>query len=1017
MRLKHFLQKISLILFFLFMLTNGYSQQYTFRNYSVENGVAQSQVYTLLQDSRGYLWMGTRGGGICRYDGNSFKTYTTKDGLCNNYIWKIREDEEHNLWIATNNGLSKFNGVRFENFYPQGDQKDISVQDFTINNSHEILLATQGGIYLLKNGTCSDLNKNQASPKQAFYTICKTGNDYWCGNGNGISILSKDKNGYHIEQDEQLFNGRKMAINVICRDAANTIWIGTYGDGVYTYKNKQLTKFAANTSLDQQTVLDISFDANQNVWFATLSNGACQYNLLSNTMNWITEKEGLSNNHIRSIIQDKSGNYWLGTSGGGVCNYFGKQFVHFDTHSGLGGNFIYSIFKDSRNRLWIGTSGNGLTILDSSVFRIYNAGNGFSNVKVKAIIEDNLGNLYFGTDGNGVFLFYDTLFVPLEQFAGMYIRGFAKDKAGHIWMATAGKGLYEITPSGEDGQNHVIQHYTTAQGLLHDRLTCLYIDHDDRLWYGTESNGVGIFDPGKNTHQSLNMSTGLPSNAIRSICGDRSGHVWIGTAGDGIASYDVMGTSFIKKNIDYNKALRSNNIYLLCMDASDNLFAGSETGLDYLELDRNRNLLKTKHFSKGEGFLGIETCQNAVFAENDGAIWFGTINGLSKYNPGSKSSNRHEPITNITNVRLFYNPLDTQTYKQCLGPWNRVTGLELPYNKNHLSFDFNGINLSNPEAVLFQWKLENADDDWSPPTAQRTVTYSSILPGVYTFMVRACNEDGIWNKKPVTFSFTILPPVWKTWWFMSLSGLLMAGILYFIYRKRIASIKRKAKAQQEQLQLEKELSELEHKALRLQMNPHFLFNALNSIQSLIGTNNEQEARYYLAKFSTLMRQILDNSRVSVIALQEEIATLENYLLIEKFCNGNRFDYTIEIDQTIETDYVKIPPMLLQPFVENSIKHGLRYVQERQGHIRVSFRETDQHIECTVTDNGIGRKKADTMNRQGKENYHTSTALLVITERLELLDTHKSGKPIEIIDLYDANGQAAGTKVVIQIPIS
>ncbi len=1014
MRVRHFLQQILLPVLFILFLSDGKGQQYTFRNYSVEDGVAQSQVYALLQDSRGYLWLGTRGGGLSRFDGNTFKTYTTKDGLCNNYISAIKEDEAHNLWIAANNGLSKFNGLRFENFYPEGPQKAVSVQDIWINTATDIVAVTQNGIYALKGKQFTGLSALTQTPKLAFYTLCKIGNEYWCGRGDGMYRVSAQGTNYHIEKDHALFGDRDIAINVIRKDSANNVWIGTYGDGVYLYKNKRLIKFALNTALDHQTILDIYFDQHQNVWFATLANGACQYNLLSNTLNWITETEGLSNNHIRTVIQDRSGNYWLGTSGGGVCNYFGKQFIHFDTHAGLGGNFIYSLYKDTRDRLWIGTSGNGVTILDSAQFSIRNASNGFANVKVKAMTEDNHGNLYLGTDGNGVYLFYDSVFMALPQFSGMYIRGFGKDSEGNLWMATAGNGLYKMTPSGEDGRNTIAVHYTTAQGLLNDRLTCLHIDKTDRIWYGTETNGVGIFHPGENRHETLTIKNGLPSNAIRSICEDKSGHVWIGTAGDGIVCYSIYTSMLIKKKFDYNARLKSNNVYLLCPDAVNNLFVGSETGLDYLELDTNRRVLTSKHYSKGEGFLGIETCQNAVYAESDGTIWFGTINGLSKYNPGTKTKNAHEPITTINNVRLFFNELDTQKYRHCLHDWHRISALELPYNKNHLSFDFTGINLSNPEGVLYQWKLENSDEDWSPPTTQRTVTYSNIPPGKYTFNVRACNEDGVWNKVPATFSFTILKPFWKESWFIGLCIALVAGGLYFVYKKRIASIKQKAKDKQEQLQLTMALSELEHKALRLQMNPHFLFNALNSIQSLIGTNNEQEARYYLAKFSSLMRQILDNSRTSAIALQEEIDTLENYLLIEKFCNGNRFEYEIEVDEKIETDYVKIPPMLLQPFVENSIKHGLRYLQQRHGKIHVSFKEIEDHIECTVTDNGIGRQQAAAMNKQGKETYHTSTALLVIQERLALLNGNE--KAIDIIDLFDENNQPTGTKVIIQIPI-
>jgi LytS/YehU family sensor histidine kinase len=226
---------------------------------------------------------------------------------------------------------------------------------------------------------------------------------------------------------------------------------------------------------------------------------------------------------------------------------------------------------------------------------------------------------------------------------------------------------------------------------------------------------------------------------------------------------------------------------------------------------------------------------------------------------------------------------------------------------------------------------------------------------------------------------------------------------------------------QKQLQMAKEIVELEQKTLRLQMNPHFIFNALNSIQSNIGTGNEKEARYYLAKFSRLMRQILDNSRNPVITLEEEVQTLENYLLIEKFCNGDRFDYQINVDLNLEADFIQIPPMLLQPFVENAIKHGFKQKDasnenNQRGLIIVDFKEKGNILECSVTDNGIGREKSNELNQLSKETYHKSTALLVTQERLDLLNENENFQSLEMIDLYDENGVATGTKVILRLKI-
>ncbi len=991
-----------------------FSQQYNFHNYSVKEGLAQSQVYSLLQDSRGYLWMGTRGGGLSRFDGVEFKSFGIKDGLVNNYVFCVKEDAEHNLWIGTNNGLSQYNGVRFKNFHPRGDSAQIWVQDIDFDSKGRKWLATNAGVICLNNKDFTNVTELTGDKKTVINALLVDDKqDIWYGNSEGLFQLTEKNKKFHLTHYGKSMGFMTNSITSIKQDAKGNIWIGTYGDGVYVYNGKRFYRIDENQELYKHTVLDIYFDNHHNVWLATLNHGVGQYNTLSKTFSWLTEQEGLSNNHVRSIIQDKSGNYWFGTSGGGVCNYFGKQFTVYDKSSGLGGNFIYSIFRDSKQRLWIGTSDKGLTLFDSSRFYNYNAANGFANVKVKAIQEDNNGIVYFGTDGQGLYTYDGTEFKEISELAKKYIRAIVKDKDGNLWIATAGSGLYKLITNAE--QTSLIN-YTTKEGLLHNRLTCLYDDKSGRLWYGTENNGVGMLINGEVQQDYLSVEDGLPSNSIRCLTEDKSGYLWLGTAGDGIASVPLYQGDFRIKKYNHNNGLSSSNIYLICCDNNNNIFTGTENGLDHLYLDKNRKPTEIKHYSKGEGFTGIETCQNSVFTDADGTIWFGTINGLTKYNPANLVRNEHEPTTSITDVKLFYEPISNTAFKEFAGDWNSLSKLDLPYDQNHLTFDFLAINFSNPDAVKYQWKLEGFDKNWSPVSAQHTFSYPNLSPGNYTFMVKACNEDGIWNKEPVVLKFHISPPFWMRWWFIVFVTLLVGGLVLLVFKWRIKRITTKAAEKQKKTQLEKEVVELEQKALRLQMNPHFIFNALNSIQSQIGTEQEQSARYYLAKFSRLMRQILDNSRQSSITLEEEVNTLENYLLIEKFCNGDRFDYKIHVDENIEKDYVKIPPMLLQPFIENAIKHGLKYIDEKRGCIEVNFSERNNLLECSVSDNGIGRKKAEELNRNSKETYHKSTALLVTQERLDLLKEDKNIRSLEIIDLYNENGEATGTKVIVRIPL-
>jgi ligand-binding sensor domain-containing protein len=996
---------------YLFTLFSGilFSQQYNFHHYSVKDGVAQSQVYCLLQDSRGYLWMGTRGGGISGFDGVEFKNYSVKDSLVNNYVFCIKEDSKKNLWIGTNNGISHYNGIRFKNYQLAGDSAQVRVTEIEFDSKGRKWLATNVGVLFFDDKGFTNVServKEKASVISAM--LVDKENTIWYGTVEGLFSI-KEENGIFSRQRHGPF---RKQVTSLKKDENGTLWVGTFAGGLHQYKDGNFTRVDEALELDKQNLIDIYFDNQGQIWVATTSSGVCQYNAGTKSFTWLSENEGLSTNNVRCILQDRCGNYWFGTSGGGVSNYFGKQFTHYDKSSGLQSSYIHGVFRDSQQRLWIGTGEKGVNVYDSAKYKSYNSSNGFADVRVKVFAEDSNGRVYLGTD-IGLFTYDSSGFKAVDGLEKKFIRGIVKDKDGNFFVATLGTGLYKM--NFVNGEIRLL-HFTQKNGLLHDRLTCLNYDKQGRLWYGTETEGIGTIEGDKLSEKALTVKQGLPSNSIRCIVEDRSGNLWIGTAGNGLAMVPLYQGDLIVKKYDHTNGLTSSNIYLLACDNENNILSGSEKGLDHLFLDSERKIQSVKHYSKGEGFEGIETVQNSVFNDTDGSIWFGTINGLEKYNPANKFRNEQAPVTTITGVILIDKYLDQTEHKTSIGDWNIINTLNLPYDQNQLTFEFMGINFSNPDAVKYQWKLEGLQNEWSPVSQQNRINYSNLGPGDYTFMVKACNEDGVWNTVPTTLKFSIIPPVWMRWWFISGVASAVLLLVILIFKWRVNRIRAKAKEEQEKLQMEKDIMELEQKALRLQMNPHFIFNALNSIQSQIGTDNEQTARYYLAKFSRLMRQILDNSRNPVITLEEEVNTLENYLLIEKFCNGDRFDYRIKVEETIESDYVKIPPMILQPFVENAIKHGLKYIEGKRGLIEVNFVQKENVLECSVADNGIGRKRSEELNKISKETYHKSTALLVTQERLDKIKEDVEVQSLEIIDLHNEKEEAIGTRVIVRIPV-
>lgn len=972
--------------------------------------MAQSQVYAVIQDSRGWVWMGTRGGGLTIFDGKKFRYYTQKDGLSSDYIFTLREDPKGNIWIGSNEGLSCFDGKEFTNFkYKAADSSSFWVLDMEFDKEGQLWLASNAGLCLFKDNRIRNMNHKVGLRTSMVNTICFDKNEnLWYGTGSGITRYNP-KFGSLLKFNRQ--NGFNFSVNAIACDAKGKLWIGTYGNGLFYFASDSIKKASNDNLLGQSSVFDLLSVSENQLCIATLNQGVIFYNPMNGSFNVVSEKEGLSNNHVRSICRDRTGNYWFGTSGGGISSYFGNRFTLYDKTNSLGGNFIYSLFRDRRGRLIIGNSDKGITIIDSGRISHLDGSNGFRDVKVKAITEDRLGRIFLGTEANGICIFNDSSFQWIHGLEKAYIRALVTMESGDVLAASLGSGIIRIA-SGDS----IPEFMNANNGLLSSRITCLHKDKLNRVWYGTESQGFSYIEGFRSTTKRFQIPE-LAGKAIRCFSENSKGELRIGTAGKGILVMKIYTPEFSHQLLNTNDGLSSDNIYLITEGNGNSIYSGTENGIDRILIGNDSRVLQVKHYGKNEGFSGIETCQNSVWRDADGSIWFGTVNGLIRYMENSQSANKTEPLTSISDVRLFYEPLAKTIYKNFCGPWNKINSFELPYNQNHLTFDFMGINLSNPDAVRYQWMLKGFDQSWSPVSAQNTVTYSNLPDGVYEFMVMACNEDGIWNQQPATVSFTIRTPFWKTKWFIISAVLMTLLMIYLMFRYRIRQIRKRSAAEREKLMIEKSVIEMEQKSLRLQMNPHFIFNALNSIQSQIGSNNDQNARYYLAKFSHLMRQILDNSRQSSITLKEEIQTLENYLLIEKFSNGDHFDYSISTAANIETDFIEVPPMILQPFIENAIKHGVRHLKNKRGKIEVTIDEKDNVLICRIRDNGVGRKKSDEINKSKKDSYHQSTALSVTEERLKYVNEGTKFKSLQIVDIEDENGEAAGTEITIRIKLN
>ncbi|MFM2285049.1 MAG: hypothetical protein RLZZ543_546, partial [Bacteroidota bacterium] len=850
------MRRISFLLLMLFSFSSAVrAQQFHFRNYSLSEGLAQSQVYAICQTKNGNIWMGTRGGGLSAFDGIRFQTYTTRDGLSDNYILSLAEDSAGVLWIGTNNGLCSYDGKKFSKALLP-DSGTIVVEAILPHSQQGMLVGTHKGIFQKSGERWQRFKLGSNWLKEN--TICLFSDSrkrIWAGNNSGVTCIS-NKQITHFGLKEGM-PGEE--IRCITEDAGGTIWVGTYGQGIAWITPKGIQRITSPLVLPDRIIQTLYRDAQNRIWIGTQEAGAGYWNPNDSLFRYINEGDGLSNNHIRCITDDAWGNIWLGTSGGGVSKYYGQQFTHFDQKSGLPGRNVYALAEDSSGAIWVSTSAGGLCRVEGNQVKDFTHEEGFPNAKIKELMVDYHNRLWIGTEGQGLYIYDGDAFRHLgkeDGLKGNWIRDILQDAAGNYWVATAGGGIAKCV---DDKHRLNIQSFGVEQGLPEDRFNALQLDKSGRIWFATTTNGIGfIFN---DAVRVFTTKEGLGSQKVRSLCLGPDGRMWIGTADRGISAVEMQGEKAVFTRISSAQGLTSDNMYLLCFDQEGRLWAGSEKGLDRIVLSAKGTAEEIKHFGYSEGFIGIETSQNAALRDKQGQLWFGTINGLTRFNPSLSNINKQAPILQLRDVKLFFKPIQETPFSI---RWNRIGNdtnqvLHLPYYENHLSFDFFGVNHRNPEQVKYQWKLDGLDENWTPAGFQHNITYSNLEPGEYAFRFRAANEDGIWSEAHVV-KFSIAPPLWKRWWFIALGAFFLAGMIWIYFRWRLRRIKVKAKEAQEKLKLETDVLKLEQKALQLQMNPHFIFNALNSIQALIGTQDEKTARLYLAKFSRLMRQILESSR-------------------------------------------------------------------------------------------------------------------------------------------------------------
>ena len=544
---------------------------------------------------------------------------------------------------------------------------------------------------------------------------------------------------------------------------------------------------------------------------------------------------------------------------------------------------------------------------------------------------------------------------------------------------------------------NIYKTYSGFEGIEDLYIKDLVKDNYNRLWYATQNGHIGYLKDNEITHLGLVLDQNIAINSI--VVQNET--VFLGTAGKGVWWSEDSNFSVFKK-LKGAKTLSSENVYQLIFDNQGYLWTGSEQGVDKIELSKDHEIIDVYFFGKNDGFLGIETCLNAVDKDSNGHLWFGAINGLTEYQPADINLNLKQPGLFLEDVKVAYKSVDTIN----LSLWsNSNKVLRLKPDQRQVSFSYKSIDVDHPNGIEYRFKLN--DSDWSPWSTHNTQDFSELNYGAHQFNVQSRNYRWL-ESDPVQFLFHIERPLYKKIWFQWLliavaMVILLVLILYYIKRLKYKNIK-----EQERLQLENHLLTLEQKALRLQMNPHFIFNVLNGIKAM-APNKPDKMNDTVNSFAILLRETLVNSRKDKISLDQEIKTLKHYIEVERLMAEDPFEYDIILKTDMDVEEILIPPMLIQPFVENAIRHGI-IKGSRKGQLKVKFETLKDTLKVTILDNGIGIYNSQ---QQKPKTDHQSMALKVTRERLESI----SGKEaLKITELKQDNGIVKGTMIEFKLPL-
>lgn len=998
--------KHSLIIYVILLLIpiHGHTQHPLFYQLTEKEGLPDYEFYDMMEDSKGFIWFACNNG-LYRYNGKEF-THFSNPQKKGESIFGLAEDNQGRIWCHNiNNQLLYIDNDQLTIFIDLDDYSNtLQLNDFVIKDSY-IYIASNLGILRFhiqtKEFTIIDSHFNNQQGNYYVYLLAKIKDTIWyqkqyqkCNGDYDSKLIFYQNNQPFLldDLDTRAYDILETKENIFLNISSER---GKYSDLLFFDKKTKSFKPIKNLpqSLKNSRILDITEDNSGHFWISS-SKGAIRCKI-ENTV--LTElKTYFPGKFIGRTLQDHTGNYWIASFGDGVFVIPNLEIESYTIqNSSIETPKINSITIDNSGQLFYPIQMKGIGKLNIET-------NTFSTFKK---FEMSSGNLYPR-------LQYHEDYKALVYYGSFPAKIFQKNKEMECFMFPS--KAYSILPDStfffseahasgivENAFLKKLKNKNKFSTPLMDTLHILHTLKNKRSYdnyYSTKNKTIYAADSDNLVAYDLQLH-GTPitynGNSIftKQIIETKDGVIWVSSIHYGLLGIQdgVITEKYTKEN-----GILSNYINTMKADGN-NIWMMTKKGLQCLERKPNHptNIIT---IDKNDGLITNQISDIEIWKDQ---LFLASQQGLIKLNKKANFKNEIPP-------NIYIESIDINEHSQTITDTYTVD-----YNQS-LSVRFNSNSFKPPKNAIYKYRLKGLDQNWIK-TSTNQVRYPSLPKGSYIFEVKAINEDGVESIKESSIHLHVLPPFWYSWWFYFSIGIGLIGCISLFFSFYIKKIKRENLLVKEKQELELLLVNSKLVALRAQMNPHFIFNALNSIQEYILTNKKELASGYLATFANLMRIYLDHSRKDHITLEEEIDALQKYLKLEKVRFEDSFHYSIHVqDQEIFPEFYKIPSLLIQPYVENALKHGLLHKKEDKK-LSIRFRcctEEKDIIICEIEDNGVGR--AYTMKRTHMVK-HNSFASDAGKTRLDLLNHRKKQQiNMQITDLKKDN-IPLGTKVTLKIP--